>query len=114
MQDYELTAWLGPAADEVTDEQRQAIAAAADRIGARWPDEDLADLREAALNAAAQIILGDDTLEATAARWAALRARERVAHAALTGALIATPDTEQGLATRAGVTRMTVRKALGK
>ena len=114
MQDYELTAWLGPVADEVSDEQRQAILTAATRIDARWPEPDLADLRETALNAAVQVILGDDTLEAVAGRWTTLRAREREAHAAMTGALIATPGTEQSLADRAGVTRMTVRKALGK
>lgn len=112
MQDHELTAWLGDT--ETTAEQRDAIRTAADTISRRWPDPDLADLREAALNAAAQVILGDETLETIGGEYITARAREREAHAALTGALIATQDTEVRLAERAGVTRMTVRKALGK
>lgn len=113
MQDYELDAYLGDT--PTTDEQRQAIMRASDAIDTRWPDDDLADLREQAFTAATQVILGDDTLEAIAGRWTAVRLREREAHAAMTGALIASSGTsEQALADRAGVTRMTVRKALGK
>lgn len=119
MQDYELDAWLGPAVDDVTDEQRAAIKTAADRVDARWPENDLSDLREAAFNAAVQVVLGDTTLAETGAAYTKARIAEQEAHAVLTGALIAQAElapatAEQALAEVAGVTRMTVRKALGK
>jgi hypothetical protein len=112
MQDYELDAWLGDT--QVTDEQRAKLHTAADTIAARWPDPDLADTREQALSAAVMVILGDDTLEAIADQWRAARRLERERHAALTGALVASDGSEVSLADRAGVTRLTVRKALGK
>lgn len=112
MQDYELTAWLGDT--EVTDEQRRALHAAADAIAARYPAPDLSDDRERALSAAAMLILGDSTLEEIAGEWREARRIESERHAALTGALIAADGSEVALAERAGVTRMTVRKALGK
>lgn len=112
MQDYELDAWLGDT--QVTDGQRAALHAAADAIAARYPEEDLADSREQAFSAAAMLILGDDTLETIADQWRAARRLEQERHAALTGALIAADGSEVALAERAGVTRMTVRKALGK
>ena len=115
MQDYELDAYLGGTA--VTDEQRQAIMRASDAIEARWPDPEMYDAREAAFTKAVQVILGDATLEQIGVVWRDLRSRERIAHAELTGALIAARPafcSEQALADRAGVTRLTVRKALGK
>lgn len=108
------TPWLGPAADTITDEQVGQIAAASAAIDVRWPDPDDADSREIALSAAAQVILGDDTLEKISADWHAAKRVEREAMDALTGALIATPGSELTLAGRAGVARMTVRKALGR
>lgn len=112
MQDYELDAYLGDV--EVTDEQRAAILAAADAIEVRWPDPDAEDDRREALAAAVQVVLGDASLEEVAAAWHRARAAEREARAALTGALIASEGSEVSLAERAGTTRMTVRKALGK
>lgn len=111
---YDIDAWLGDT--EVTDAQREALVRAADRIAARWPDPDLADTRERALTGAAQIILGDAALDEIGSAYVAARAAEQEAHAALTGALIASEGTasEYDLAERAGVTRVTVRKALGK
>lgn len=114
MQDYELDAYLGDFARQVTDEQRAALHRAADAVAGRYPAPDLADSRERAFSAAAQVILDDATLEEVAAAWrdAYRLAVER--HDALTGALIAAGGSEVSLAERAGVTRMTVRKALGK
>jgi hypothetical protein len=112
MQDYELDAWLGDT--EMTGEQRAALHAAAAAIADRYPHADLADSREQALSAAAMLIVGDDTLEGVAAQWREARQVEQARHAALTGALIAAEGSEVALAERAGVTRMTVRKALGK
>lgn len=112
--DYDIDPWLGDT--DATDEQRQALQAAADRIAERWPDPDDADTREQALTGAALIILGDDELEAVGSRYVAARAAAAEAQATLTGALIASEGTasEYELAERAGVTRPTVRKALGK
>lgn len=110
--DHDIRNLLGPA--EATDEQVDNLVRASDAIDARWPDPDDADSREQALSAAAQIILGDDTLEAIGATWAEARRVERDCMAALTGALIASSGSERDLMARAGVARMTVRKALGK
>lgn len=114
-------AWLGPAADTVTDDQLDRLDAASATITARWPDPDLADDREQALSAAAQVILGDTTLEVAAEDWHVARVKERAAHAALTGALIASATgartgdgSEADLVHRSGASRLTVRKALGR
>jgi len=106
--------WLGPAADTITDDQLHQLDTASRTISARWPDPDLADTREHSLAAAAQVILGDATLESVSAEWhAAVRAVD-ARRAALAGAVIATPGSEQQRAERAGITRQTVRKRLGK
>ena len=113
MQDHELTAWLGPV--EATDEQIEALHRASGAVDTRYTDADHGEARNAAFSAAAQIILGDDTLESIAQEYLQARARERATRYRLTGALIAhAGDSEVQLAGRAGVTRMTVRKALGK
>lgn len=107
-------AWLGPAADTATDEQIAELDTASAAIDARWPDPDDGDDRALALSAAAQVILGDDTLEGIAAVWRDARRVERDRMSALTGALIASPGSERLLVERSGVARMTVRKALGR
>lgn len=114
MTTYEIDAWLGDT--EATDEQRAAIQRAADRIAERWPDEDDADAREQALIGAAQIILGDAALDELGRAYVRARAAEREAHAMVTGALIASQGTasEYELADRSGLSRVSVRKALGK
>lgn len=115
------TPWLGPAADTVTDNQLEQLDAASAAIDARWPEPDLADTREAALAAAAQVILGDGSLESFGERYQAARAVERERHAELTGALIAGSTgarsgagSESDLVARSGASRLTVRKAIGK
>lgn len=117
MQECELDAWLGDFADEVADEQRASLRRASDMIDARYPDPDERDTAgTGAFTAAAQVILGDGTLASLAAAYLAARRAERDAMAALTGAIIAADETmsESAIAATAGVTRMTVRKALGK
>jgi hypothetical protein len=109
-----LTAYLGDSYGDATSDQRARIIAAQSAIDARWAEPDLADTRADAFIAAVQVILGDATLEQTAAAWRDLRERERTAHAALTGAIIATAASEHEIARRTGVARDTVRKALGK
>jgi hypothetical protein len=114
-------AWLGPAADTITDDQLGRLDEVAATINARWANPDDTDTRDQVLSGAAQVILGDDTLESLAAEWHAARQRERDHMAALTGALLAShtgdrsgPGSEADLIERSGVARMTVRKALGK
>lgn len=113
MQQYELEAWLGPALAEMTPDQVDAMSRYTDAIEDRYDDD---ALRSVAGGGALQIVLSDSTLEHAGKALARARQEERDAMAVLTGALIASADTdsEANLARRAGVTRMTVRKALGK
>lgn len=129
--DDNLRALFGDAYEDTTAEQRDVLTRAAAAIDVRWPEPDLEGTRRDALNEALSIVLGHSVLEDVAARWHAARAAERQAHAALTGALIACSGralqvrdgrgggviytgSEVELARRAQITRMTVRKALGK
>ena len=113
MQRYELEAWLGPTLAEMTPDQIAAMSRHADLIEARYDDE---ALRSVAAGGALQIVLSDGTLEQLGEALARARQEEREAMAMLTGAIIASADTdsESSLARRAGVTRVTVRRALGK
>lgn len=108
--------WLGPAADTITDEQLNRLDDVARRLDNRWPDDDPdhAEDRTTALAAAAQVILGDATLEQVGAQLQAVRRAEHEQLVALTGALLASDGGERVLAERAGVARDTVRKALGR
>lgn len=115
------TAWLGPAADIITDEQLEALETASKAIDARWPDVDDRTERQDALSAAAQVILGDATLESISQEWHTAVIAEVTARAAMTGALIAAstsarsgPGSEADLINRSGASRMTVRKALSR
>ena len=120
MQPYELDAWLGDT--ELTDEQRDAFARMVEAIADRYPGRehgqhpDEESITEA-MAGALQVLLGDDTLEGLAGAWARARAAEREAMARLTGAIIASAvqgQPETVIAERAGVNRLTVRKALCK
>lgn len=117
MDDNELTSWLGDAADEVTDEQRDALHRTYELVVARYGGEDLDDFREAAFSAAAMIIFGDDTLPRIADDALRARIKAEQARAALDGAIIASADagmSEVEIARKSGVSRPTVRKVLGK
>ena len=113
MQRHELEAWLGPALAGMTPDQVDAMARYADAIKDRYDDE---ALRGLAAGGALLVTLADSTLEQLGEALARARQEEREAMAMLTGALIASAETdsESSLARRAGVTRVTVRKALGK
>lgn len=73
-----------------------------------------AEARQAALTGAMLLALGDDTLEAVAGRLHTARAAYEVALAEVTGALLVSAGSEVELAQRTGMSRTTVRKALGK
>ena len=113
MQRYELEAWLGPALAEMTPGQVDAMVRYADMIEDRYDDD---ALRSFVASGALLIVLSESTLEQLGEALARARQEEREAMAMLTGALIASADTdsESSLARRAGVTRATVREALGK
>lgn len=115
MQDYELTAWLG--GTEVTDDQRDALMDAADMVADTYPSEDMGAEREQAFSGAAQVILGDDSLTGLASAWKTAKMSERTAMDQLRGAVIASSilgQSENAMATETGITRDTIRKALGK
>lgn len=111
-------AWLGPAADELTDEQRERFLAEAEEATARIGDDpDLAAEREAAWSAIVAYLLGDLTIEQAGRER--LRTVEAERHASLAAQQIARLAVQDGMpeaeaARRSGLTRMTVRRALGK
>jgi GH24 family phage-related lysozyme (muramidase) len=112
-----IEAWLGPALDEMTEEQIDRMQQAADRIDDRYPDPDDEQEREAARIAACQYLLGETTIDD--ARESLLRVRVRAGEALAAAQQIAVMCVADGVseaeaARRAGIDRMTVRKALGK
>ena len=63
-QEYERDAWLGPALEQMTDEQLEAFDDAARQIFDRYPaTDDDPDAATEALSGALMVILGDDTLD---------------------------------------------------
>lgn len=115
--DNDWTAWLGPAADAMTPEQRARFEAEAADVVARHHDPDLPEDRDAALSALVQYLLGETTLDDAGAQRVRTRADARAASiAAQQIARLAVQDgtPEAEAARRAGLDRMTVRKALGK
>ena len=84
-------------------------------VARRYPND--AHL-EALANAAADAVRGEDpatdSFGAIAQRYAVALESLEAARAELTGAIIATSGPETSIAERAGVTRVTVRKARGK
>ena len=116
MQDHEMRGLLGPAYDDTTDEQRQAVTRVSDMLDKRWPLPDYTDEHTDALNAALAVILGDATPAELADNWRSASAAEKVAHRRLTGAIMVASLTaaETTIAAQLGVSRMTIRKAVGK
>lgn len=97
----------------MTPDQVDAMVRYADMIEDRYDDD---ALRSFVARGALLIVLSDSTLEQIGEALARARQEEREAMAMLTGAIIASAETdsESSLARRAGITRVTVRKALGK
>ena len=105
-QRYEVEAWLGDAADEMTSEQIDEFHRAWDEISGLLPDPDDQDQRDELLTSAHLAITGGLTLEQAAIGKAALRW--------LTVSAVRDGMSEVEAAERAGVTRMTVRAWQGK
>ena len=110
-------AWLGPAADGLTEEQRERFAAEWDEIVARYPRPDDQDERTAALTACVQYLLGETSVadagaERARTQRAALDALAAARQVARMAALDGLP--EAAVARSASIDRMTLRKDLGK
>ena len=117
-QRYEIEAWLGDN-HSLTDDQIDDLVTTADDIAARYPDEDDADEREAALTVAYRVMSGDDAVvDELAAGLLAARVAEAGALAGLRQAAMTLiprgEETQAGFARRAGVDRMAVRSWLGQ
>lgn len=118
MELYEIETWAGPAWDELNSDQRDRLTRVADDVAARYPDIDDQPLRDAALSAAVQYMLGETTL--TAAGEELRRARRQVdlvTAAARQLAILADDDgmSQSQIATDLGVQRAkTLRSWIGK
>jgi hypothetical protein len=113
----DLMAWLGPAADQLTPEQRARVAEASRDIDARYPGPDDRGKREAALSATVQYLLGETDAAEVARELNAARAAERRATAAaIQVAVMMVRDGQQkkGSAQACAIDRMTLLKALGE
>ncbi|WP_229401901.1 hypothetical protein [Micromonospora okii] len=114
----DLAAWAGPAWAELTDEQREQLAAAARDIAERYPDPDDQGERDAALSAAVQYLLGETTPEDAQRALVNARQREREAYVAAVHVAVMAHRLDgvpkATAARRAGIDRMTLLKALGE
>lgn len=116
MTNADMSAWLGPAADQLTAEQ-------IDRFERVWNDiadddrRDNPERVEAVLSAAVQYLLGETSIDEAGAQRAATRTSSFIASAAAQQiAIMAVEDgmSETEAARRASIDRMWLRKRLGK
>jgi hypothetical protein len=117
MQNHELLAWLGPAADEMTPEQIERVRESAADLDQRYPDADDQDLREAALTATVQHLLGDTTAEDADRALVSARLAEARAFAAavqIAVELVRDGQPKATAARRCGINRMSLLQALGQ
>lgn len=109
---------LGPMSHRLTDDQIVRLTAEAGRIDARYPGEDDEYLRHAALNAAAMYVLGGITPEDARLDLIDAKRGERRSQAMSQqiGTMLANDRTmsEVKAAKAVGITRKTLREALGK
>ena len=112
----ERDAWLGPALEQMTDEQLEAFGDAARQIFDRYPaTEDDPDAATEALSGALQVILGDDTLTNLGADRAAAQQTLDRAHARLQGAILASRQLGPSeIARQSGLSRQTVHMLLNR
>lgn len=74
MQINDLKVWLGPAVDQLDEDQLALLQRESDRLDRIYPDPDEIPLWTAAMSATVQYVLGETTVEAVgkalgAARW---------------------------------------------
>ena len=110
----ERDAWLGPALEQMTDEQLKAFDDAARQIFDRYPAiEDDPDAATEALSGALMVILGDGTLDGLGGAYRQAVEAASEAHGRLIGAVIASRDLGPSeISRRSGLSRVTVTKAL--
>ena len=113
-QEYERDAWLGPALEQMTDEQLKAFDDAARQIFDRYPAiEDDPDAATEALSGALMVILGDDTLDGLGGAYRQAVEAASEAHGRLIGAVIASRDLGPSeISRQSGLSRVSVTKAL--
>lgn len=123
MQRYELDAWLGDAATELTDEDIEQLLRDANAIEERYPDPDDADDQQTAITTVLRLSTEDHetVLNELADKLYAARRADHDARVALRQAALSLIHhggkgiySEQGFAQVAGVTRMSVREWIGK
>lgn len=117
MDHHGMMAWLGPASDDLTEEQIDRLVTESGRIGERYPDPDEQPERDAALSAAVQYLLGETTIDdagrlLTLARLEQERAMAAAKQIAAMASADGVPDAEA--ARRASIDRMTLLKVLRK
>jgi len=110
----ELTAFLGPAADDLDQQTLDALLKVATRLEEKWPTADEQDSRIHALNGAAMIAADDATLNGLAVEWQTLLGRAEEARETLIGAIRWAADgvSQSEISRQTGMTRVTVGKAL--
>ncbi len=120
MQQHEIRAWLGPAYDKMTEEQvadfTLLVQRIEDRYPSNWQHRDESEPGSAMMVGALQVLIGDSTLEGLGDEWAQAKAAERAAMKRLWGGIMVADArlSEVEISRRANVSRVTVRKALGK
>lgn len=117
MERNELIAWLGPAVDQLTEEDLVHLHAESDTIDARYPDPDEEDERQAAFSAAVRYLLAEMRPDHAGRQLDAARAELRRAMAMaqqIAAMAVAEGMSEVKAAEACGIDRMTLRKVLGK
>ena len=111
----DLNNYLGHAASEATEDQKEEMLAAAEVIDRVYPDRDGDDNADA-FSAAVQVILGDSTTETLVDEWKTAMANVATANTLMRGALAVEVSraSELAVAEKFGLNRGTVRKAVGK
>ena len=113
-QEYERDAWLGPAREQMTDEQLAAFDGVAAEIMEQWPrTEDDPAAGAAQLNGALMVILADETLPGLARERRAAQDALDEAHGRVLGAVLASRSLGPSeISRQSGLSRVTVTKVL--
>lgn len=113
--DIAIDDWLGPV--ELDDRQRVRFISVWEDVTAHWPAPEDQDLRNAALSAAVQYLLGETTPTDVGREIARLAAERQCAKAAartIAGLAVEDGSSERQLHKELSVTRRTMRLWLGK
>ena len=112
----DLNNYLGAFASEATDGQREAIMDVSDIVDRVFPGEDQRDDNQEMLAAAVQAILGDEEPAKVVDEWKAATKAVWAATVRMRGAIAVevARSNELAVSEKYGVSRPTVRKAMGK